>query len=93
MERLADAPNEGGFTTGIAIHNAWSTEQRYTLTVIGGGKRKEIVKTIAPLSVDAVMLDMPPGRYGLSIYGQVSGVAQYAQDGRYYESAEIPVYA
>lgn len=90
--RLADAPNTGEFTTGVVVHNATKTEQKYTLVAIGLGSRTELKRVAPPLGSDAFMLELPNGRYGLALIGLVSGAAQYAQNGVYYGAADIPVY-
>jgi hypothetical protein len=92
--QLTDAPNISGFETGIRIWNASSSPTDCTLVVAGEGKRKDIPLVIPPLQHKTFMLSsyMPEGVYGVALLGNVSGAAQYSQDGRYYASSKIEVW-
>jgi hypothetical protein len=92
--QLTDAPNTGGFATGIRIWNAAMAPTDCTLVVVGDGKRKDIPLVIPPAQSKTFMLSdyAPDGVYGVALLGNVSGAAQYSQDGRYYASAKIEVW-
>lgn len=90
---LADAPNVGAFQTGIRILNPSEAKAKFTLIVIGNGKRQNIeleVNGFADLSFMLSKYVPVPGAYGVAILGPVTGVAQHSQGGNFYNSISIP---
>lgn len=96
MGSIIDAPVGGGFDVGVRLHNLTDIPQTSTLIATGGGKKREITKTLPPFSNESVLLStvLPEGVYALRIGGKVTGLARFGQtvgnNIQWGESVEIP---